>query len=196
MKPQSTIHTFRDKSGRKVHVRRLLPDDAPYLVDIFEHMGSESRYRRFHQTVDRVSDQRMWHEAETIAHGTEYVQTGLIAFADLLGQRNAPVGVARYVSTEPREAEVAISVRDDMHGQGIGTQLMRLLTDEAFREGYVRLTATILNDNPAIWRVFDKLPYKVLRMPEGNFSNIMIVLRENEGAEAPVGNGSGSHEHM
>lgn len=42
--------------------------DAPYLVDLFEHMSSESRYNRFMQAIDHIDIDRIWSEAEHIAH--------------------------------------------------------------------------------------------------------------------------------
>ena len=41
------VHTFRSKDGLLLGIRPLRPDDAHNLVDLFEHMGPESRFLRF-----------------------------------------------------------------------------------------------------------------------------------------------------
>ena len=70
---------------------------------------------------------------------------GLLAFCDMAERPDVPVAAARYVYTDAGEAEIGISVRDDMQGLGIGTQLMGLLLDEARRAGVERLVALFLS---------------------------------------------------
>jgi acetyltransferase len=151
-------------------------DDAPLLVDIFEHMTAQSRYRRFRQITDQVNPSRVRQEAINIAQADISNNWGLIAFADLPNRQNVPIGAVRFVRTTPYEAEVAISIRDDFQNVGIGTQLMHMLAKAAHKMGLQRLVAEIQNDNPAIWYVFKSLPYHVDRLPEGVFSNIVISL--------------------
>lgn len=167
---------FKSKEGTLVRVRQMLPTDAPLLVDIFEHMGPESRYKRFNQTLDSVVPNRIWQEALHIAQADPQLSRGLIAFVDEQGRPSFPVGAARYVQTAPGTAEVAISIRDDFQDMGIGTGLMRLLADDARDNGYKELKATIRNDNPAIWLVFNRLPYGVSRTAEGAFATVIIDL--------------------
>lgn len=178
MRDENTIEIFQTKSGLLVYVRPMEPGDAPYLVDIFEHMGSESRYSRFMQTADNISIDRMWSEAELIAHLVETTSYGLVAFADLTDQECAPIGAARYVELNPVQAEIAVSVRDDHQHQGIGTNLMRLLIQYAEDDGYEQLVGTVQNNNSAMWAMLRKLNYRLERQPEGNYSLVTIHIRE------------------
>jgi acetyltransferase len=168
--------TFPSQNGHLISVRPLQFEDTPHLVDIFENMTAESRYRRFHQTTDGVSATRVQKEAADIAQADPQRNWGLIAFADLPGQKHVPIGAVRLVRTKPNEAEVAISIRDDFQKLGIGTRLMHMLAEAAQEMGLNRLVADIQNDNAAIWHVFNSLPYHVLRQPEGVYSNIVISL--------------------
>ncbi len=176
MEKQEMLVVFKAKDGQEIGVRRLRFDDAVYLVDIFEHMSSDSRYRRFHQMTDNLRPARIWREAENIAHLDETRQGGLLAFADLPGRPNAPVAAARYVCLGDGRAETAVSVRDDMQGIGIGTELLLLLTEEARTQGIQKLVADIMNNNRAILGVLRKLPYVVTRVPEGLYSTLEIDL--------------------
>jgi len=172
------LTTFKTKTGLTVRVRHIQATDAPHFVDIFEHMSSDSRYRRFHQSLDNPIPRRVWvwEEAERIAHAYPPMNNGLIAFADLPDQPNAPIGAARYMGLEPGVGEVAISVRDDLHGQGIGTYLLKMLAQEAQAAGVRKLVGTVQNSNEAMWRVLNRLDYPITRRLQGTESEIEIVL--------------------
>ncbi len=156
-------------------IRPILPQDAANLVDIFAHMSSESRYRRFLQSVDHVGPTRVWQEAERIANTPPEVGRGVIAF-DMTAAEEVPVGVARYVVVEPGVAELAVSVRDDYQSDGIGTALLQMLTETAVSAGILKLIGTIQNENEAIWRVLNHLPYAIRRYPQGTISEIVVML--------------------
>lgn len=174
MKMKTIIENFETKAGTMVWIRPLCPEDTPYLVDLFEHMGADSRYSRFHQPLNHISREQVWEEAENIAHLPE--QVGFIAIADLPDQPKAAVGAARYVPLKDGKAEAAVSVRDDMQGQGIGTQLMFLLAAEAKRQGVLQLVATIQSANKAIIRVLNRLPYFLSRTIVGPDSELSLDL--------------------
>jgi acetyltransferase len=174
MKMKSITEQFETKAGTLIWIRPLLPEDTPYLVDLFEHMGADSRYSRFHQPLDSITPERIWEEAENIAHTP--MQVGFIAFADLPDQPEVAVGAVRYVCLGDGVAEAAVSVRDDMQGQGIGTQLMSLLAAEAKNQGMIRLTANIQSANKAIIRVLNRLPYPHTRTTLGPDSEVALDL--------------------
>lgn len=154
----------------------MLPEDAPYLVDLFEHMGVDSRYRRFNQALERVEVERIWTEAEFIAQGVAANSYGLLAFADLEERRDVPVAGARFVKLNRTQAEVAISVRDDMQGAGIGTWLMKQLVEEAKKQGVKTFIGNVQNDNQPAWTILKKLGFEMSRQPEGSSTLIAIYL--------------------
>lgn len=176
MNLQERTSSFVAKNGQKIFVRHLRDNDAPLLVSVFNHMTSESRYRRFHQTVDNISPSRIWQEAQNIAQADPHYNHGLIAFVEHPMEGFLPVGAVRIVKLNPDEAEVAISIRDDFQNIGIGTKLMRLVADNAQILGYKRLVADIQNNNQAVLQVFYKLPYSVQRELEGSTSHIVVTL--------------------
>lgn len=159
------IDSFETKNGVVVWVRPLLPQDASYLVNIFEHMSADSRYSRFQQTLNHISPERVRIEAENIAHTPS--QIGFIAFADLPDQLNTPVGAARCVCVGDGRAETAVSVRDDMQNQGIGAHLLGLLVEEARAQGVKKLLASIQSSNKAIIHILNRLPYAYTRKSIG-----------------------------
>jgi aminoglycoside phosphotransferase/GNAT superfamily N-acetyltransferase len=182
--PDIWLATITAKDGTAVRVRLIRPDDVQNLITIFDHMGPESRYQRFHRNLEHPPEAQVLTEAERIALARPDQQEGLIAFADLPGEPAAPVAGARYVVLEPGMAEVAMSVRDDCHGLGIGTRLLQLIAERAREAGIRCLTGEILNDNEAVWIVLKRLPYRVTRRPQGLFSTVEIDLTRQERFEA------------
>ncbi len=168
------------KSGKRVIARPLTHYDAPYLVDIFEHMSPESRYNRFQQSLENPNPKQIWEEAEKIAQMEDEQQGGFIAFWQRPLLPDVPVGAARYVRLDEETAEMAMSVRDDMQGQGVGTWLLQMAIDEAIADGICQLVGSALNDNDAIWRVLDKLGYPYRRSPDGAISEIEVNLTKQE----------------
>ncbi len=173
---KETNYSFLSKEENRIWVRRLMPKDGPFLVSVFDHMTPESRYRRFHQTLDNVSTSRVRQEAENIAQADPQTNRGLLALANHPEEGLVPVGAVRIVELNPQEVELAISIRDDFQNQGIGTQLVKLIAYEARVLGYKRIVANIQNDNVAIINVFNKLPYDMQRLSQGSYSDIVITL--------------------
>ncbi|MBL1127718.1 MAG: N-acetyltransferase [Chloroflexi bacterium] len=166
------------KTGKQITARPLTAYDAPYLVDIFEHMSAESRYRRFQQSLENPNPKQVWEEAEKIAQMESEQQGGFMAFWQRTFLPDVPVGAARYVRLDENTAEMAMSIRDDMQGEGIGTWLLGLAIDDARAAGVRQLVGSALNDNDAIWRVLDKLGYPYRRKPDGLISEIEVDIGE------------------
>jgi ribosomal protein S18 acetylase RimI-like enzyme len=57
------------------------------------------------------------------------------------------VGIARFVRTGPRNAEVAVTVVDDWQGRGLGTVLLELLAERAREEAIEAFSALTLTTN-------------------------------------------------
>lgn len=180
---QLATNALQTRTGLTIHVRPLMALDAPYLVDLFENMGSDSRYNRFLQPVDHVGMERVWEEAENIAQKTVSASYGVVAFADLPARDDAPVAAARYVMVSSGQAEIGVSVRDDMQNKGIGTALLRLLIDNAARSGVVQLIGTVQNSNTAMWSMLSKLGYRLERQSEGSYYQITINIHETDNRE-------------
>jgi acetyltransferase len=178
---------FWSRDGTAVSVRLLRRKDAAHLVDLFNHMGPESRYRRFHQPADNVTPEQVWAEAERIVTAIPEEQLGLIAFSDLPGEGETAVGVARIVWLSDSLAEVAMSVRDDRQGQGIGKRLLTMMLELAQITGAESVVGLVQNDNEPMWYLFDQLPYPMQRIIDGTESEIKIDLtRMKEGVETAV----------
>jgi RimJ/RimL family protein N-acetyltransferase len=74
-----------------------------------------------------------------------------------LDENGAVAGIAHSVMTSPREAEIALIVRSDLKGFGIGEFLLRTVMARAARQGLKTLIASILRDNRPMLRLAMKV---------------------------------------
>ncbi|NUQ38850.1 MAG: GNAT family N-acetyltransferase [Caldilineales bacterium] len=173
-------HVFTTDAGLQVRVRPLYPDDAPFLIDIFAHLGVESRYLRFHRAFSSLPTHQIVGEATAIAQTTWRHGRGWLAFADLPNEPDAAVGGVRWVRTHGDEAEIALTVRDDMQGQGIGRELLRIAVEQARADGIHTLTAVVQANNRAIQRLLGASPWPVQRSIHAGEMFIAVDLRGAE----------------
>jgi RimJ/RimL family protein N-acetyltransferase len=135
-------HRITLRSGQRVLVRALRPDDGPGLAEAFEQLSEASRYRRFFTVKPHLSEQSLAYFTDVDHHDHE----ALVAVAPDSGQL---VGVTRFIRDprEPDQAEVAVTVIDSWQRRGLGTVLLRELAQRAAEEGIRHFTAEILAEN-------------------------------------------------
>ena len=144
-------------------IRVISLNDKQALVDAFERLSEESRYRRFLAPRGRLSDAELRYFSEVDHHDHE----ALVAVNPQSGQG---VGVARYVryKHDPSVAELAVAGLDDWQGQGIGSRLTAALADRARAEGIRSFSALVLADNQRALNLLDDLgPTRVVHSELG-----------------------------
>lgn len=160
--PEQGNVTLTTRCGRAVRVRRMVAEDAALLVDLFNQLSSESRRMRFLRSRNDVSDAAFWPEARRLAALEPPDGAALIGLITEADQERA-VGVARLArdAADPTAAEIAIALRDDYQGEGLGTQLFQMLVQVAMAQGLKQLVALSLAENDAFRRLVRKsgLPY-------------------------------------
>ena len=129
-------------TAEALEIRPIAPEDRQALLEGFERLSPESRYRRFLSPRGTLTPRELRYFTEVDHHDHE----ALVALDPATGEG---VGVARYVrSTEdPTVAEVAVAVIDDWQRQGVGTRLLTALAERAREEGIASFTGLVLADN-------------------------------------------------
>jgi GNAT superfamily N-acetyltransferase len=166
------------RDGSAVDVRPIASDDRRLLVDAFERLSPESRYRRFFSPVTRLSDRQLDYLTDVDHHDHE----ALVAIDP--GTEDA-VAVARYVRTRPEVAEPAIVVADDWQGRGLARLLLDALADRAREEGIGSFVAPVLAENRAAIRLFEQLGDATVRH-DGIEVELTIPLGTERGATPPL----------
>jgi len=123
-------------------IRPISQDDKQVLREGFERLSDRSRYQRFLSPQERLSASELRYLTEIDHHDHE-------ALVAIDPDTNQGVGVARYVrsKTDPKVAELAVTVVDDWQGQGVGGRLAAALADRARVEAITSFTALVLADN-------------------------------------------------
>lgn len=168
--------TMETHTGRPFRVRPMHEDDTPHLVNLFENMGADSRYKRFGRPLPNPSPRYIWNRAEDITQNTIKPHNfGLLAFAT----DDIPIASARYVAlSEPYTAEFAISVRDDWQGIGVGRKLLRRLVSAAQTRGIQTLVASIQSNNEAMWAVARQFPQAARSQSAHDNYNLRVDLTQ------------------
>ena len=165
----SAVELMRD--GRRVEIRALRPDDRAELLAAIGRASTQSLFRRFFAAKRGFTDQ----EIEFFLHVDFINHVALVAVMEEDG-RPAIVGGGRYIVLQPGKAEVAFAVIDRYQGQGIGTALMRRLTEIARAAGLRELIAEILPENIPMLKVFEKSGLRLSTKREAQVVHVVLEL--------------------
>ena len=140
------------RDGSRVLIRQVQPADAPLLADGFTRLSPQSRRMRFLARKDQLSAAELRYFTDVDHHNHE-----ALGALDQMDGRG--VGVARYIrdADDPHAAEIAVTIVDDWHGRGLGTELLTQLSRRARAEGIHRFTALVAADNQAIAGLLRKM---------------------------------------
>ena len=141
--------TLTLKGGEIVHIRPLRVTDERVLQDLLYRLSDDSTYQRF-------LGHKRCHPRGEIAHYSEFTDNENAA---LVATNNQDVeellGVARYdVDPSSRYAEVALVVRDEWQGRGLGSALFTRLVRLARQQGLQGFSASVLSGNTRMLSLF------------------------------------------
>jgi acetyltransferase len=145
--------TFELSNGQVVTIRSIHPGDAALLVEMFGHLSAHTRRLRYHAFTAELP---MEH-AILMSDLDPARQAALVATLREDGSEHI-IGVTQLAraSANTVEAEVAIVVRDDFHGMGLGTHMLTHLLAVAHGMGIERLFGWVKSENMAMLRLFQK----------------------------------------
>jgi RimJ/RimL family protein N-acetyltransferase len=130
--------------GDHVWLRELRAGEFDVLDTVFNGLSPSSRFDRFHGGIPRLSP--LLRNRLSAVDGYRHV--AVAAFAG-----REPVGIARLIALGERRAEVAVEVIDMWQGRGIGTRLLRAVTERGRTLGHTEIVADVLADNLAAQRL-------------------------------------------
>jgi RimJ/RimL family protein N-acetyltransferase len=133
-------------------VRPIRAADKALLANGFERLSEQSVYRRFLSPLPELRPMDLVYLTEVDHHDHE-------ALLAIDTQSGDAVGVARYVRSPEYldRAEFAVTVLDDWHRRGVGTELLRRLVQRARAEDVKRFTALVHAENTEMLGLLEKL---------------------------------------
>jgi acetyltransferase len=164
--PAQYVHQCQLKDGTPVTIRPIRPEDEPLMV-------------RFHSTLSERSVYLRYFCSLSLSTRVEHERLVRICFASydrgfaLVAERKNPdtdqpevLGVGRFSSITPLEAEAAVLVSDQWQGRGLGTELLASVARVARAEKFKKLCGEILRDNLATQAIFKKAGFKLQVMDD------------------------------
>ena len=160
--PQQYVTTWQLKDGTPLTLRPIRPEDEPLMVNFHGTLSEDTvrlRYFGFPKLEQRVAHERL----TRICFNDYDREIALIAVRkNPETKADEIVGIARLIKMPGiDEAEFAIVISDQVHGQGLGTQFLKLLVDVGRKEGIGHITSLILPDNYVMQRVSRKVGFEV-----------------------------------
>src|SRR6187551_872915 len=146
------------RDGGTLRLREPGESDRGGLVRFFEELSQRSLFLRFHG-IPRV-DARL---VEPVLD-PDWAERGALLAAVAEDGEDRIVALANYVRLrDPRTAEVAFAVADELQGRGIATRLLERLAASATDAGIEEFVAEVMLDNAAMLRVFADAGYETTR---------------------------------
>lgn len=149
--------TYVMDDGTEIKFRSIQPTDEPLVRDIFYAMSQETRYYRFMSNFRQISRKQM-RDLVFINHRTDVAVVGTVPEAH--GEDIVAIG-RYYLDERTNMAEIAFVVRDEYQNRGLGSFLLRHLTNIALRNGIRGFTAEVLRGNKAMQAVFNNSGLKI-----------------------------------
>lgn len=139
----STPAQLATRSGVRLSVRPVTAADEPALSAFFDAVSEEDRRFRFLAASEHVSPEQL----EPLLHADHFSSESFLAFD---AATNELVASAQLASDAQRDTgEVAVSIRSDYRGKGVGWALLDFLAEEARARGVRRVIAIESRDNHA-----------------------------------------------
>ncbi len=148
----SYIDSMKLPNGKNVDFRPLLPSDEFESRHFYYSLQETSIYFRFfnkRKVFSREMLQQQWAEVD---YRRNMSLIGLMQ----IGKRKQIVAIGSYAEVGKDSAEVAFLVKEDLHGKGIATFLLKSLEKIARENNYKRFIATTLAENKKMLNVFLK----------------------------------------
>ncbi|MFW6081717.1 MAG: GNAT family N-acetyltransferase [Desulfosalsimonas sp.] len=140
------------ENGKTVEFRPLLPSDEFATRNFYYSLQESTVFYRFfyrRKVFSREMLQKQW-------ASVDYHQNMTIIGMVQRGKHKEIVAIGSYGAAEKDVAEVAFVVKEDYQGMGIGTYMLEMLEKIAKENRYNSFTATVLSENKAMTRVFEK----------------------------------------
>ncbi|MGM0760471.1 MAG: GNAT family N-acetyltransferase [Thermodesulfobacteriota bacterium] len=148
-------------SGLEVAIRPIQPEDASYLVELFQTLSPTSIYYRFFRPLKTLP-------SDMLARFTQVDydrEMALVAFSRDQG-KDRLVGVARVTGhIDGQKGEFAILVGDPWQGQGVGEELLKRCLDIVRDMHMEEVWGLVLPSNTGMLKLGDKLGFEKKRLP-------------------------------
>jgi RimJ/RimL family protein N-acetyltransferase len=146
--------TLRD--GLRVVVRSLVPADRDDVEHGFGELSERTKNLRFMTGKDHLSQRTLDSLVDQV---DQHDHVAVAMWWERSSQADVLLGEGRFIrlKDDPDCADVAVTMADELHGQGGGTLLMRGLVLRAREEGVHRFSAAMSPENEPSHRLMQRV---------------------------------------
>ena len=161
-------------AGCDISLRPVKISDEQHLKDFFYSLSDQSVQRRFMSQRKDMPHERL-QDFVVIDYTNEMI---ILAVEKTEEEVEEVVGVGQYgIDPKSHTAEVALVVRDDYQGKGVGTAVLSYLTELAQKEGLMGFTAEVLIENAPMMHLFEKMGFDIQRRTEEGVIELRMAFR-------------------
>ncbi len=162
------------KKGLPLFMRPVRISDEPLLKDFFYSLTDKSIYRRFISQRKDMPHERL-QDFVVIDYTREMI---IVVILEREGKKDEIIAVGQYgLEENSHVGEVALVVRDDFQGQGVGRELLGYLTHMARQQGLLGFTAEVLVENTPMLRLFEKMGFDIERRTAEGICELRMTFR-------------------
>jgi GNAT superfamily N-acetyltransferase len=163
------------RNGQAVTLRAIRSTDKLALLNGFRRLSKESIHARFFGGKHDLSESELkfFTELDFKTH---------VALVMELQEDSTPLGVGRFnvnSGTNPLNADIAITVDESSHGNGVGTLLLNHLVHIGRNVNVSEFKADILSSNTHMLNIISRLGLPVRKRKNGELINLSIIIQES-----------------
>jgi acetyltransferase len=145
------------KSGLRILIRPIQPEDAGLFADLFTTLSTTSVYYRFFRHMKILAPEML-----AMLTQIDYDREMALVAMDVSAEPEKMLGVARIINDpDGKQAEFSIMIGDPWQGCGVGAQLLLNLLKVAARRGVEKIWGTVLPENLHMQRLGKKVGFDV-----------------------------------
>jgi acetyltransferase len=162
--PAHLVSAWQPRTGPRVTLRPIRPEDAEMEKEFVRNLSAETRYFRFMDTLRELTPQMLVRFTQ-IDYDREMAFVAVVAAQD----RETEVGVARYVANPDGEScEFALVIADGWQRRGLGRRMMEQLVEVARARGGLRsMVGHVLAENRGMLELCRALGFVIADSAEG-----------------------------
>lgn len=162
------------KDGVQVILRPIKPSDATMKQHLFYALSKDSVIKRYLGPLKSLPWDRIWPYV-IIDYKNEMVIVAVVIEEGL----ETMIGIGSYSKIpNTNSAELALVVRDDWQGKGVGTEMLKYLIELAIANGFKTLKAWVLVENTVMMHLFRKCGYKMKYRLENGVYEVVLDLSQ------------------
>lgn len=163
------------KNGMAVEVRPIRAEDAPLITAFHTQLSEESiRFRYFHHKADLTK-----RDLSVLAHINYDRQMAFIAEHHRDDDVKEMLGVVRvWNDPDNIRTEFSVIIRDDMHGLGLGSLLMKKMIRYCQGVGTLEMVGTVMVDNHPMRALMKHLGFRMRYDMEEQVMHASLRLNE------------------